>query len=363
MRQVLIYILLKHPFAIGERDPVSGVPGFGLTWVLAAACLVWMAVSYVRNRALFLAEAKQSAIFWGGAILASIFVLPAVGPPKLPIFGYGMLVLIGFLSGLWLARLRAKRIGLDPEILTDLSLWLLVTGATGGRIAHLVQYRVTHYAHCKTLLDSLIATVNLTEGGLVLIGALVGGTIGFFAFCYLRKLPALQLIDVVMPGVFIGVGFGRIGCLLNGCCYGDPCDLPWAIQFPRGSVPWRDLMNRGLLDQADKFTMPLHPTQIYSSIDGFMLGTILWNLYPLRTRNGQLLGMACVMYACTRFLVEILRNDTEKYNFWGIALTISQWYSIGLFVTGASLLVWLYFRGERATPKWTGVNLPTPDTQ
>ncbi len=360
MRQVLIYILLKHPFAIGERDPVSGVPGFGLTWVLAFACVVWMAVNYVRNRAIFLAELRQSSLVWGGAILASIFVLPAVGLTKLPIFGYGMLVLIGFLCGLWLSRLRAKRIGLDPEILTDMSFWLLVTGATGGRVAHLVQYRVTHYAHCKTVLDSLIATVNLSEGGLVLIGALVGGAIGFFTFCGIRKLHALQLTDVVIPGVFFGVGFGRIGCLLNGCCYGDPCNLPWAIQFPRGSVPWLDFVKQGLLLPADNFTMPLHPTQIYSSIDGFMITTILWNLYPLRTRNGQLLGIACIMYACTRFLMEMIRNDTEQFRFWGLLLTISQWYSIGLFVTGTSLLVWLIFKGERATPNWTASNLPTP---
>ncbi len=352
MRQVLIYILLKHPFAIGERDPVSGVPGFGLTWVLAAACVVWMAVNYARNRAVFLAELKQSALVWGGAILASMFVLPAVGLTRLPIFGYGMLVLIGFLSGLWLSRLRAKRIGLDPEILTDLSLWLLITGVVGGRVYHLVEFRETHYVHCKTVLDTLIATVNLTEGGLVLNGALFGGTIGFFVFCYRRKLPALQLIDVIMPGVFFGVGFGRIGCLMNGCCFGDPCDLPWAIQFPRGSVTWDDLVRRGLLTPADQLTMPLHPTQIYSSIDGFMLGTILWNLYPLRARNGQLLGMACMMYACTRFLIEIFRNDTEKSSHVGLSLTVAQWNSVGLFVIGTALLVWLYFKGEPATSKF-----------
>ena len=67
-------------------------------------------------------------------LLAALFVLPGMGPPRVPIFGYGMMVLIGFLSGLWLARLRAKRMGLDPEILTDMSFWLLVTGVAGGRL-------------------------------------------------------------------------------------------------------------------------------------------------------------------------------------------------------------------------------------
>lgn len=351
MRQVLIYILLKHPFAFGERDPVSGVPGFGIAWVLAAAVLIWLAIQFIRTKGLS-AEAWQTLLYWGGAILASVFVLPAIGHARLPIFGYGMMVLIGFVSGLWLSRLRAKRIGLDPEILSDMSFWLLVSGVTGGRLAYLGQYWKQIFAKCQTVPDYAKAAVNLSEGGLVLIGALVGGAIGFFLLCRLRKLPPMLMVDVIMPGVFVGVGFGRIGCLLNGCCFGDPCNLPWAIQFPQGSVPWLDLVNRQLLDPATKLTMPLHPTQIYSSIDGFLLGAILWNLFPLRVRNGQLLGIGCMMYACTRFLIEIIRNDEPgRFGTW---LTISQWYSIGLFVIGAGLLVWLSRHGEPATQRVEG---------
>jgi phosphatidylglycerol---prolipoprotein diacylglyceryl transferase len=316
--------------------------------VLAAAFLGWLVVQLIRHKGLS-PDAKQTLWFWGGAILASVFALPAIGPPRLPVFGYGMMVLIGFVSGLWLSRIRARRIGLDPEILSDLSFWLLISGVAGGRLAYLGQYWERQFARCQTISDYVWAAVNLTEGGLVLIGALVGGAVGFFLFCRLRKLPALLLVDVIMPGVFIGVGFGRIGCLLNGCCFGDPCDLPWAIQFPKGSVPWLDLVDRGLLNPNTLVTMPLHPTQVYSSIDGFLLGTILWNLYPLRARNGQLLGMGCMGYACTRFLIEFIRND-EPGRF-GTSLTISQWYSMGLFVIGASLLVWLFRKGEPATQR------------
>ena len=307
---------------------------------------MWLAIQFVRTKGLS-AEAKQTLLYWGGAIFASVLVLPAIGPASLPIFGYGMMVLIGFVSGLWLSRLRAKRIGLDPEILSDMSFWLLVSGVSGGRLAYLGQYWRQIFAKCQTAPDYVKAAVNLSEGGLVLIGALVGGAVGFFLLCRMRKLPPMLMVDVIMPGVFVGVGFGRIGCLLNGCCFGDPCNLPWAIQFPQGSVPWLDLVNRQLLDPATKFTMPLHPTQIYSSIDGFLLGAILWNLFPLRARNGQLLGMGCMMYACTRFLIEIIRNDEPgRFGTW---LTISQWYSIGLFVIGAALLVRLFRNGEAAT--------------
>ena len=356
MRQVLIYILLQHPFAFGERDPRKGVPGFGITWVLLAAFLVWLVVQFIRDKGLS-KEAKQALPYWGGGILGSAFLLPMIGPARLPIFGYGMMVLIGFVSGLWLARIRAKRIGIDPEIISDISFWVLVTGVAGGRLAYLGQYGREIFARCKSLVECLIAAVNLTEGGLVLIGALVFGSIGFFIACRKRKLPALLMADVVIPGVFVGIGFGRIGCLLNGCCVGDPCNLPWAIQFPKGSVPWLDLAQRGLL-QPDAnnvmpaFTMPLHPTQVYSSIDGFMLCTILWNLFPLRVRNGQLLAMGCMAYSVTRFLIEIIRND-EPGRF-GTSLTISQWYSMAIFVIGTTLLVWLLRKGEPVTEKLSG---------
>lgn len=371
MRQVLIYILLKHPFAWGELDIKSGVPGFGSAWILTAGLLIWLAIQKWYFRAAP-TEIKQGLLPWGVAIMVSIFLVPSVGPTRLPIFGYGMMVLIGFLSGLWLSRLRAKRIGLNPEILSDMSFWLLISGVLGGRIAHLVQFRQSQFVRCQTVFDYVKECVNLTEGGLVLIGALAGGAIGFFGFCRSRKLPVLFLADVIMPGVFVGVGFGRIGCLLNGCCYGAACNLPWAIQFPQSSLTWESLVRARKLDSSALWTMPLHPTQIYSTLDGFILATILWNYFPLRSRNGQVFGLGCSLYACTRFLIERLRDDTKRMSigqladtlmFWkspdrdatglpsvgGMTLTISQWYSIGIFLGGATLLVWLFLRGQPAT--------------
>lgn len=348
MRQILIYILLKRPLAWGEVQVENGIPGYGLTWVLLGAALLWLAVLWFKHRALS-GEAKQTAFIWGAAILASLFVLPALRIERLPIFGYGMMVLLGFLSGMELSRIRCRRIGLDPEIIQDMSLWLLISGVAGGRLAYLGQYWREIYARCRSIPDYLLATVNLSEGGLVLIGALVGGTIGFFAYCRSRKLAPMLLADVIIPGVFVGVGFGRIGCLLNGCCFGDPCSLPWAIRFPEKSVPWLELVNRGVLNPTEAWTMPLHPSQIYSSIDGFLLATILWNVFPLRVRNGQLLAMACMLYACTRFSLEFLRNDEPGRL--GTPLTISQWYSMVLLAIGVGLMTWLRRQGEPATQK------------
>lgn len=349
MRQVLIYILLRHPFAWAEPDPQNGVIGFGLAWLILIALAGWYLVRRFLVKRPWTSADRTTGYYFLGAWIASVLLLPQLSLEHVPIFGYGSMVLTGFLSGLWLSRLRAKRVGLDPELFTDMSFWILVSGVAGGRLAYLGQYWREIYKDCHTVPSYLLATVNLTEGGLVLIGALVGGMIGFLVYCRRYRLPHLLLADIVMPGVFAGIGFGRLGCLLNGCCFGDECDLPWAIQFPARSVPWNDLVIRGLLPENAPFTMPLHPTQVYSSIDGFFLATILWNVFPLRTRNGQLLGMACMMYAVTRFCIEILRND-EPPRF-GTIFTISQLYSMGFFVIGLSLLVWLRKCGEPATER------------
>lgn len=347
MRQVLFYILIQRPFAWAEPDPQNGVVGFGLAWVILAVALAWLLVQMFLIPNTWTPEVRQTGIKLFGSLMTALIVGPWLSFQKIPVFGYGTMVLTGFLSGLGMSHVRARRIGLDPELLTDMSFWLLISGVGGGRLAYLGQYWREIYRNCTTVPQYLLATVNLTEGGLVLIGALVGGMLGFLMYCRVRKLSALMLVDVVMPGVFIGIGFGRIGCLLNGCCFGDACDWPWAIQFPRGSVPWTDLVIRKLLPEDAAWTMPLHPTQIYSSLDGFMLGTILWNLFPLRTRNGQLLAAACMMYATTRFSIEFLRND-EPGRF-GTRFTISQWYSMGIFLIGLSLLLWLRKRGAAAT--------------
>jgi phosphatidylglycerol:prolipoprotein diacylglycerol transferase len=234
-----------------------------------------------------------------GLILQQIF------PGKsMPVFGYGFLVMIGFLVGVITAQRRLARIGIDPEIAWDAGMWLLIGGVFGGRLFYLLQYRQQVFANVKTIQDALFAMVNLTAGGLVLIGALLGGGLGFIAFCRSRKLSMPDVADAFTPSVFLGIGFGRIGCLLNGCCFGDRCELPWGLAFPHDSVPFKVLAERGFVAPDALFTMPLHPTQIYSSLDGFLIALVTSVLFAERRWRGEVFGWGCVMYSITRFLME-----------------------------------------------------------
>ena len=149
----------------------------------------------------------------------------------------------------------------------------------------------------------------------------------------------LLLADVVTPSIFLGIGFGRIGCLLNGCCYGDRCDLPWAITFPPGSVPYEVLKQLGFLAPNAVASLPLHPTQIYSSIGGFILAYLTATIFKHRRHVGEVLAVGAIFYPINRFLIEFVRGD--EFTQMNTGLTISQLVSIGVLICGAGYLIYL----------------------
>ena len=335
MRQTLFRIWLERPWAGWTPQP-EGPPFLGAGWVwlvLVAGFVIW---SLIKNRSAL--TEISSWVPLAGVYLALSLGSFGVGPASLPVFGYGMMVLIGFLSALTFARARARAAKFDPELITDLATWLLLAGVGGGRLAYLLQYGDVVFGRAASPADAFFQAINLAQGGLVLIGALVGGTIGFFAFCYRREINPFAFADIIIPAVFIGIGFGRIGCLMNGCCFGDLCDLPWlAIRFPPESLTFQILVDRGFVAPDAAATIPLHPTQIYSSINGFVLAIVTGTFFWYRRYPGDVFALACILYPVTRILLEFLRSD-EKGQL-GTMFTISQWYSVGILTLGVLLLV------------------------
>jgi len=156
---------------------------------------------------------------------------------------------------------------------------------------------------------------------------------------------------VVAPAIAVGTLFGRLGCFLNGCCFGDRCDLPWAVSFPAPSPPWEFQVKQQLIEANSLHSLPLHPTQLYSAIDALVLLLLLLAYYPLRRRDGEVLGVLMLAYPITRFLIEYLRND-EGVFFAG--LTISQNISVLLFLGGLAYWAWL-----SRQPPWRSTNRPS----
>jgi phosphatidylglycerol:prolipoprotein diacylglycerol transferase len=274
---------------------------------------------------------------------------------SVPIFGFGAMLFLGFVSGAWTAGRRAATIGYQPEMIWDVGIWLFIAGVIGCRAFYCIQYAsrmfyndVGGHAVLKSPQDLIIAAINLPDGGLVYYGGIPAGLLAAVWICRRRKINLLALGDIIIPSLFLGMAFGRIGCFLNGCCYGDRCNLPWGVQFPMGSVPDMALVLRGFVGADQDLSIRLHPTQLYSSLDGLFLFLLTQAYFPFRPRNGAVIALGALTYPITRFAIESLRGD--ELGQFSTSLTISQWISILMFAIGVVFTIWLSRRPKLISP-------------
>ena len=257
-----------------------------------------------------------------------LFEIPFV---HVKVFGYGLMLFFAFLGSMQIAARRAKREGLDPEIIYDLALWVFLGGIMGARGFYVVQY-------WGTQIRTFWEIFEIWKGGIVFYGSVFGGALAFFGYRALRPFPLRPMLDVIAPAIAFGIAIGRLGCFLNGCCWGDTCSLPWAVTFPHGSPPFDAEVARGQIAPDALHSLALHPTQLYSTIDGLILLVLLNAYFPLRRRDGEVIGLLMLCYPVTRFLVEHLRNDEGIFR---AGMTVSQVISVGIFVGGLLYWAWL----------------------
>ncbi len=339
MRKVLVRFVFDQFWIV---QSVGNELHVGLGWLLslwsgvALGRLTWLAIRTRRA-----ADVLTALCFWsivpGGLLLLSRTDVPLTRT-GIPIFGYGLMMFIGFAAGTLLAIRHAARVGIDSDVILDLILWLLVPGLLGARLFYVIQYSDRIFREARGL-EYVTRFVAVWDGGLVFYGSVIGGILGGWLFCRSRNLRPLLMGDVVAPSLFVGLGFGRIGCFLYGCCYGGPSDLPWAVQFPRDSLTFQAQVQAGVIDPTAECTIPLHPTQIYSSLLAFLLAGILSWSFRRRPYEGFVVGLMFILYPVNRFVLELIRSDEQGQL--GTSLTISQLISVGLFISGVSLLVWL----------------------
>ncbi len=262
-------------------------------------------------------------------------ILFSIPNTKIQIFTFGMLMVLAVWSALGLASWRARRVGLDPEQVGDMAFVVILCGLVGARAFYVIE--VWGKPDMRTLGDALA----IWKGGIVLYGSIIGGVVGFIVYRSLRDLPVLPTLDLIAPSLALGIAFGRLGCFFNGCCYGDRCDLPWAVKFPQRSAPWWGHIEQGWITKAADHSLPIHPTQLYSALDGFLLVFLLSAFYPLRKRDGEVMALLMIAYSLSRFLIERLRDDDGVFL---LGMTVSQVISVAILAGGLGLAAWLRSR-------------------
>ena len=151
------------------------------------------------------------------------------------IYGYGLMLVLGFISGIWLAHWRAKRMGENPETVTVVGILSLVGGILGARLAFVIQ----NWSQFADSPRGLGALIDVTSGGLIYYGGVVLGTLMVVVYLRCKGISIRRYLDIVAVSLMVGLAFGRAGCFLNGCCYGGRCSSDWALatHFPMYSKP------------------------------------------------------------------------------------------------------------------------------
>lgn len=243
----------------------------------------------------------------------------SVGP--FVVHGYGLMIAIGAISAYLVSEFRAKRKGLQHELIFNLFWWCLIGGILGAKLLYLI-------TQIKNIVADPAIILHVSEG-FVVYGGIIGGIFSGFLFCRKHKLNFLEYFDLVMPSIALAQGFGRLGCTLAGCCYGRETDSALSLIFKDSQFAPNNVR--------------LIPTQPISSALDFLNFFALVFLSKRVKASGQVAGFYLIFYSAGRFILEFFRGDLERGTI-GI-LSTSQFIAIFLFLLGIGIVV---FRGLQA---------------
>jgi len=312
----------------------------------------------------------------------TIFHIPLL---HIPIYGYGLMMVCAFLATQWLASALARTKGIDPEIFVNVALIALVSGVIGSRMSHVLE-NLSYYTNPHlTAWENFTNMINIRSGGLTFYGGLILAAPIVLGYLLYRKVTARLAMDICAPCITLGLAIGRLGCFLNGCCYGAPTTLPWAVQFPYSAlgayadqvenhkiIPPRELcvptgddstrlvttdeINQGYVLTGDpaqpkmylapdvkaiaatQHSQPVHPAQLYSTITSGLLTALLLCYFFMPHTGGRVFALMLMLEGPSRFLLEMLRVEPPVLGPMSLSMVIGLillvigivlWFSLG----------------------------------
>jgi len=257
----------------------------------------------------------------------------------LTVHWYGVMMALGFLAGLLNWSRLGRRTGRDFAFCSDLLFWVMVAGIAGARLAYVI-------ANAGDFLKAPLTILYLHQGGLIFYGGFIGGWMAVLVFARVRRLGTLDLFDFAVTSVPLAHAFGRIGCFLNGCCHGIVHTGVLAVRYPAESLPWWVHVDQQRITQLASHSFPVYPIQLYETCFDLLVYALLVWAFRQRARRGSVSVLYLLTYPTGRFLLEFLRGDPRLHV---LGLTVAQWLSVGLFLSGLGLLLAIYRR--KVTPE------------
>lgn len=237
---------------------------------------------------------------------------------------YTVCMALGFLIGTILSVRQNYQLPRPYDVTPAGGLLVFIFALIGAKVYWFIQYGN---------LWEIYQALYIWQGGLVFYGGLFGGIFGAVVYLKWVKVPVFPMADIVIPFLPLSHSIARLGCFLNGCCWGVVTDAPWGVRFPRGTSPYFEHLEAGLLEKGSTHSLPVHPTQLYESLGLFIIFLIMRFAYKRHRVTGIMFILYFFLYGILRFIVEGFRGDSEHPL---PGLTASQVVAL-CFVTFASL--------------------------
>ncbi|MBD3298082.1 MAG: prolipoprotein diacylglyceryl transferase [candidate division Zixibacteria bacterium] len=251
-----------------------------------------------------------------------------IGP--IAIRAYGVMLSLSFFIGLWLIQREARRVGVNPDRIATLGFVLIIFGVIGARLGYVLYHWSEFSNDLLSIINPFASGEYVGIAGLNLQGGLILGFVAGLLYLRRHRISPRRALDAVAPAVAFGIFLTRIGCYLNGCCFGTPTDAFLGVQFPEGSPAWYVFGDAHV-----------HPTQLYSSLYGLALMVVLMAINRRYYRVGLATGVFFMVEALARFIIEFWRYyESEMWlHSLGIDATFNQVVAAAMFVTGVVFVV------------------------
>lgn len=250
---------------------------------------------------------------------------------------YGIAIAVAFVVGILLTARHAKKVGQKFNDFVDMGFWVVIAAIVGARVFYIL-------FNLRSYFDHPAAILKIWHGGLIYYGGLFAAVLTAIIFMRKRKIPVWLGGDLIAPQIALGYAITRVGCFLNGCCFGKPTALPWGVEFPPACGAGQYVAK---LQFMSMFTgqpiaeIHLHPVQLYAAAANLLLFVILLVAWRRRRFDGQIFWGYLALYPIYRFLIEFLRGDNEPV-VW--ILTTPQIMSVVLFA--CAVAAWLNLRAR-----------------